>query len=75
MPVFSKSMAKKKDVKVDTTENGLVVSVGEKSLSLSKNNVLQLTNEYGNSVTYTIDAGSFEGLWSALWEFVKDRQH
>ena len=68
-------MAKKKDVKVDTTENGLVASVGEKSLSLSKNNVLQLTNEYGNSVTYTIDAGSFEGLWSALWEFVKDRQH
>lgn len=68
-------MAKKKDVKVDTTENGLVVSVGEKSLSLSKNNVLQLTNEYGNAVTYTLDAGSFEGLWSALWEFVKDRQH
>ena len=59
-------MAKKKDVKVDTTENGLVVSVGEKSLSLSKNNVLQLTNEYGNSVTYTIDAGSFESLWTAL---------
>lgn len=68
-------MVKKKDLKVDITENGLVLSVGEKSLSLSKNNVLQLTNEYGNSVTYTIDAGSFEGLWSALWEFVKDRQH
>lgn len=68
-------MAKKKDIKVAATENGVVVSVGEKSLSLSKGNVLQLTNEYGNSVAYTIDAGSFEGLWSALWEFVKDRQH
>ena len=70
-------MAKKKaaDVRVETTENGVVVSVGEKSLSLSKNNVLQLTNEYGNSVTYTLDASGFEGLWSELWQFVKDRQH
>lgn len=69
-------MAKKKEgVRVDITENGLMVSVGKKSLSVSKNNVLQLTNEYGNSVTYIIDAGNFEGLWSALWEFVKDQQH
>jgi hypothetical protein len=73
-------MAKKKaasaaDVRVETTENGVVVSAGEKSLSLSKNNVLQLTNEYGNSVTYALDASGFEGLWSELWEFVKDRQH
>jgi hypothetical protein len=44
MPAFSKSMAKKKDVKVDATGNGLAVSMGEKSLSLSKDNVLQLTN-------------------------------
>ncbi len=37
--------------------------------------VLQVTNEYGNSVSYELDDRQFDGLWSNLWQYVKDNQH
>lgn len=38
--------------------------------------VLQVTNEYGNSVTYEIsDSYRFDSLLSNLWQFVRDSQH
>lgn len=36
---------------------------------------LEVTNEYGNSVSYLLDERGFDGLWSQLWQFVKDSQH
>lgn len=75
-PVQS-SMAKKKpqDPKL---EGNATVSLGNKSISLSIGNnepILTVTNEYDNSVTYPIEAYSFDSLWSQLWQFVKERQH
>ncbi|NOJ27218.1 MAG: hypothetical protein DA330_04315 [Nitrososphaera sp.] len=66
-------LAKKKEVSIKT-EGSLTVSAGKKSMSLD-GTVLSMTNEYGNTVTLGIDAGSFDGLWDLLWQFVKDRQH
>ncbi len=38
--------------------------------------VLQVTNEYGNSVTYEIsDSYLFDSLLSNLWQFVRYSQH
>lgn len=38
--------------------------------------VLQVTNEYGNSVTYEIsDSYRFDNLLLNLWQFVRDSQH
>ena len=36
---------------------------------------LEITNEYGNSVRYEISDSGFDGLFSNLWQFVKDGQH
>lgn len=62
-------------------EGNATVSFGGKSVSISPSNddegrsVLTVTNEYGNSASYPIDAHSFGVLWSQLWQFVKDSQH
>lgn len=38
--------------------------------------VLQVTDEYGNSVTYEIsDSYLFDNLLSNLWQSVRDSQH
>lgn len=69
-------MAKKKEqgVKLD---GKATVSSGGKSISIADDGgpVLTVTNEYGNSATYRIEAHSFDGLWSQLWQYVKDSQH
>lgn len=55
------------------------------SIHLAKNNitinsesgvpVLELTNEYGNSLRYKIsDSYRFDNLLANLWQFVKDSQ-
>lgn len=70
-------MAKKK-AGMQVTGSGMTVSAGEKSLSIADVGgvaILTVTNEYGNSAAYRIDAHSFESLWSQLWQFVKDSQH
>lgn len=65
-------MAKKKaQVRVD---GSVTVSAGDRSLSI-KDGALTITNEYGNSAQYPIGEHSFDGLWSQLWQFVKDSQH
>lgn len=69
-------MAKKKEqgVKLD---GKAAVSCAGKSLSISGDGgpTLTVTNEYGNSVSYRIEAHSFDGLWSQLWQYAKDSQH
>ena len=70
-------MAKKKAEGVEVAGSASV-SMGTKSLSLSGEGgapVLTVTNEYGNSVAYRVEAHSFDALWSYLWQFVKDSQH
>jgi hypothetical protein len=57
----------------------------EASLSLAKKKIviaakeatvmMSLTNEYGNSVSYSMDGNQFDGLFSELWRFVKESQH
>ena len=38
--------------------------------------MLEVTNEYGNSVKYEIsDSYGFDNLHANLWHFVKDSQH
>lgn len=37
--------------------------------------VFQLTNEYGNTVSYPANASQFDNLFGVLWQFVKDSQH
>lgn len=52
----------KKSITITSAENGAPV--------------LQVTNEYGNSVTYEIsDSYRFDNLLSNLWQFVRDSQH
>jgi hypothetical protein len=69
-------MAKKKEQGVKLDGNATVSSAG-KSISISDDSgpVLTVTNEYGNSATYRIEAHSFGGLWAQLWQYVKDSQH
>ena len=57
---------------------GIIVSQDNKSLVISgwsDSGELSLTNQYGNSVSFVLDEHGFGEVWSALWEFVKDRQH
>ncbi|HVX02996.1 MAG TPA: hypothetical protein VHA09_07550 [Nitrososphaera sp.] len=76
-------MAKKKQQQELKLEGTATVSFAGKSILISSNDdkssgapaVLTVTNEYGNSARYPIEAHSFEDLWSQLWQFVKDSQH
>jgi hypothetical protein len=58
---------------------GLSVYHSKKSIAINSESgmpMMEVTNEYGNSVKYEIsDDYKFDSLWSQLWEFVKDSQH
>ena len=58
---------------------GLSVYLAKKSININSEGgvpVLELTNEYGNSLRYEIsDSYRFDNLVSNLWQFVKDSQH
>jgi hypothetical protein len=58
---------------------GLSVYLAKKSITINSEGgvpVLELTNEYGNSLKYEIsDSYRFDNLVSNLWQFVKDGQH
>ena len=58
---------------------GVSVSLAKKSITIDSEGgvpVLEITNEYGNSVRYEIsDNYRFDSLHASLWQFVKDSQH
>lgn len=58
---------------------GLSVYLEKKSITINSEGgvpVLEVTNEYGNSVRYEIsDSHRFDNLLANLWLFVKDSQH
>lgn len=58
---------------------GLSVYLAKKSITINSEGgvpVLEITNEYGNSIRYEIsDSYRFDNLMSNLWQFVKDSQH
>ena len=58
---------------------GLSVYLEKKSITINSEGgvpVLEVTNEYGNSVRYEIsDSHRFDSLLANLWQFVKDSQH
>jgi hypothetical protein len=58
---------------------GLSVHLAKKSITINSEGgvpVLEVTNEYGNSVRYEIsDSYRFDSLHANLWQFVKDSQH
>ena len=58
---------------------GLSVYLAKKSITINSEGdvpVLEVTNEYGNSVRYEIsDSHRFDTLLANLWQFVKDSQH
>jgi hypothetical protein len=52
------------------------VSLAKKKIEICRENgsaVMSLANEYGNTVTYELDANQFESLLDAIWAFVKER--
>ncbi len=69
------------ELKLTKTKNkeGLSVFDGKKNIAITSENnvpVLEVTNEYGNSIKYTVDDKyRFDSLWSHLWQFIKDSQH
>jgi hypothetical protein len=60
-------------------DKGLSIHHSKKSIAINSESgvpVIEVTNEYGNSVRYEIsDDYKFDSLWSQLWQFVKDSQH
>lgn len=58
---------------------GLSVYLAKKRITINSEGdvpVLEVTNEYGNSVRYEIsDSHRFDNLVTNLWQFVKDSQH
>jgi hypothetical protein len=58
---------------------GLSVYLEKKSITINSESgvpALEVTNEYGNSVTYEIsDSYNFDKLFANLWQFVKGSQH
>jgi hypothetical protein len=60
-------------------KEGLCVFQGKKSITIHSEDgtsILEVTNEYGNSVRYEIsDNLRFNNLLANLWQFVKDSQH
>ena len=58
---------------------GLSLSLEKKTITLSSKDgvlVLEVSNQYGNSVKYEIsDSYHFDNLLSNLWQFFKDNQH
>ncbi|AFU59891.1 hypothetical protein Ngar_c29730 [Candidatus Nitrososphaera gargensis Ga9.2] len=58
---------------------GLSVYLAKKSITINSEGdvpVLEVTNEYGNSVRYEIsDSYRFDNLHANLWQFIKDSQH
>lgn len=69
-------MLKEPEFKVSMT--GASVSLAKKKIEISPEDditVLNLTNEYGNSLRYELNVNQFDSLLAALWQFVKERQH
>ena len=57
---------------------GVSVYLAKKNITITSEGgtpVLEVTNEYGNSVKYEISDSNFDSLFSSLWQFVKDSQH
>jgi hypothetical protein len=58
---------------------GLSVYLAKKSITINSEGgvpVLEITNEYGNSLRYEIsDSYRFDNLLANLWQLVKDSQH
>ena len=58
---------------------GLSVHLEKKNITINLEGgvpMLEVTNEYGNSIRYEIsDNYRFDSLHANLWQFVKDRQH
>jgi hypothetical protein len=63
----------------DKDKEGLCVYQAKKSIAIHSEEgapILEVTNEYGNSVRYEIsDNFRFNILLANLWQFVKDSQH
>ena len=60
------------------TKTGAIISQGKKTIAVEAQGgvtALNLTNDYGNSVSYSITENQFDSLFAALWQFVKDSQH
>ncbi|MGI0012136.1 MAG: hypothetical protein ACREBU_01640 [Nitrososphaera sp.] len=66
--------------RIQLSKNGGVSIIhAKKSVAIAQEKdmpVLQVTNEYGNSVSYDVsDSHRFDRLLANLWQFVKDSQH
>ena len=65
-------------VELKTQKKGTSISQAKKNIAITLEGgtpVLEITNEYGNSVKYEISDSGFDSLFSNLWQFVKDSQH
>lgn len=66
-------------VDLEIKGEGLSVSSAKKNITINSQDgvpVLEMTNEYGNSMKYEIsDSHRFDSILASLWQFVKDSQH
>lgn len=66
-------------VDLEIKGEGLSVSSAKKNITINSQGgvpVLEMTNEYGNSMKYEIsDSHRFDSILASLWQFVKDSQH
>lgn len=71
-------MVELKILKAKNSE-GLSIYLAKKNITINSEGgppVLEITNEYGNSLRYEIsDSYHFDSLLTNLWQFVKDSQH
>jgi hypothetical protein len=58
---------------------GISIYLAKKSIAINSEGgvpVLEVTNEYGNSVRYEIsDSYRLDNLHANLWQFIKDSEH
>jgi hypothetical protein len=67
-----------KDPNFKVDKSGVSVALGTKKITIALENgipTLNLTNEYGNSLAYSMSGNQFDSIHSELWRFVKESQH
>lgn len=66
------------DPALNLTKTGASITHAKKTIAIvveKDTATIKLTNEYGNTISYSIDANQFGSLFGSLWQFIKDSQH
>jgi hypothetical protein len=75
---FQRAIQALTDPALKLTKKDASISHAKKTIAIGADQgtpTIKLTNEYGNTISYSIDANQFDSLFGSLWQFVKDSQH